>query len=96
MKMDIRVSGVYDAYKVYNTNGTGKASRVSAAKTDRDDFAISLQAEDYNKVRRALSNVPDIRSAQVEATRARIETGNYQVAPADIAAQIVQAMDEIE
>ena len=90
--MDIRVTGAISAYQVYNTNKNDKTRKTSATGNDsgRDAFTLSMQAEDYQQVRNALTQVPDVRTDRVDVIRQRIEAGQYNVSAAAVADRILQ------
>ena len=96
--MDIRVSGAYSAYKIYEQSGTNKALKTTAGKSvdGKDNYVISQQAEDYQKVRKALAATPDVRLERVQVVREKVEAGTYSVPPADIAARMLRIADENE
>lgn len=95
--MDMRVANIYNVYGAYNAknaSGTKKADYAGKADENKDSFTLSLKAEDYQTVRKALADVPDIRSDRVEAIKARIEANSYHVSAGDIAAKMLKGLDE--
>lgn len=95
--MDIRVANTYNAYSVFNaknTPGAKKAERTAKAGENRDQFTLSGAAGDYQTVRKALAGIPDIRSDKVNAIKARIEANTYHVDAGDVAAKMLNGIDE--
>ena len=89
--MDMRVSNAYSAYKIYSSSGSKPHHKVGSANLEkRDAFTLSVQAEDYQQVRNTLAQLPDIRQDQVNAIRARIESGQYNIGATAIADKIIQ------
>ena len=95
--MDLRVSNAYGAFSVYSVNNAHSASKVERTnKTgkSKDVFSLSTQAEDYQAVRKALANVPDVRTDRINQIKSRIDSGEYQVTAFDIASKILQGLDD--
>lgn len=89
--MSIRVDNVYSAYKTYNTSGAGRQRRTETADGEiRDNFTLSVQAEDYRIARQAVSRLPDVRQERVEALQTQIASGRYTVSSAMVADKILQ------
>jgi negative regulator of flagellin synthesis FlgM len=90
--MDIKVSSVYNAYNIHNTNSIpGQKKPGGADKTEaKDSFTLSHKAEEYQAVRKALAQVPDIREEKIARLQSSVDSGSYHVPAADIAAKIFQ------
>lgn len=89
--MSMRVDNVYSAYKLYNTNGSGRQRAAdSSSGQNQDTFTISVQAEDYQLARQAVSRMPDVRWDKVEAVQSQIASGEYTVSPAMVADKILK------
>ena len=87
----MRVDNVYSAYKPYNASGAGRQRRANAPDGQiRDTFSLSVQAEDYQLARRAVSRLPDVRQDKVDALQSQIAAGQYSVSPAMVADKILQ------
>ena len=86
----MRVDSAYSAYKLYNTNGAGRPRRNNViGGQSQDSFSLSVQAEDYQLARRAVSQVPDVRSERVDMLQSRIASGRYSVSAAMVADKIL-------
>jgi len=90
--MDMRVSNAYSTYKIYSNSGSQRPNKAgfSADTVNRDAFTLSGQAEDYQNIRSALSQIPDVRQDQVNSIQARIESGHYNISATAIADKILQ------
>ena len=89
----MRVDSVYSTYKLYNTSGAGRQRRSSPAGTQsQDTISLSMQAEDYQMARRAVSrlNEPEIRQDRVKDLQSQIASGQYSVSAAMVADKILQ------
>ena len=85
------INNVYEAYKTYNVNGAGRQRRAETAeKRSQDTFSLSVQAEDYQLARKAVSNLPDIRQEKVSSLQSQITNGSYTVSAAMVADRILQ------
>jgi negative regulator of flagellin synthesis FlgM len=92
--VSMRVDNTYSAYKIFSgTNQQNRHTRAEdRAARGHDVFTLSVQAEDYQLARRALSQVPDVRAERVEALRNNIESGLYTVSAAMVAEKILQEL----
>ena len=87
----MRVDNVYSAYKLYNTNGNGRNRKASAiGGQSQDTFTLSVQAEDFQLARRAVSRMPDVRNERIEAVQSQIASGQYSVSASMVADKILQ------
>ena len=94
--MDFKINNVYGTYKVYRANDSLKAHKTDnthGALSFRDAFTLSVQAEDYQHIRKTLSGVPDVRMDRVHALRAKIEDGQYAISASAVAEKILQAYE---
>ena len=79
---------VYDVLKAEEINGVSPAvrtERVGRAEEKKDMVALSNASKDYQAVKKALAQVPDVRQEKADAIKSRIDGGTYDVRPADIA-----------
>lgn len=79
-----KISGVYGAQK--NISRIGKTGSVAAK---RDVLSISEEAKDFQTVRKALKDVPDIREEKVRDVLRSLESGSYNVSGCDVANKII-------
>ena len=87
----MRVDSTYNAYKIFNATDNNRLHKASNAKQNsKDTFTLSLQAEDYQVARKAVSQVPDTRSERVNAIKSQIESGQYFINASAIADKILQ------
>ena len=90
--MDMRISSAYSAYSLQPTRNTTNAPRTERARIDTDRVSISTQAEDYQAVRRAVANTPDVRDDLVSSIRQMLDAGTYNVSASDVASRIFQGI----
>ena len=89
--MDVKIASVLNTYNVYNNNNpSGKKINQSDRNEAKDTFSLSAQAGDYQTVRKALAQAPDIREDKVAALSAKVSSGTYSVNANDIAAKMFQ------
>ena len=87
----MRVDNIFNAYKVYNTNGNPRQRRAgSVVGQNQDGFSLSVKAEDYKVARKAVSAISEVRQDRVDDIRARIESGQYNVSASMVAEKILQ------
>lgn len=71
-------------HKVYATDGK---RQTSASGTDQ--FVLSSRAADMQRAKDAISSLPPVRPEVVEAARASVLNGDYQISSSDIADSIL-------
>ena len=81
------VYGVYDAHNRQNVKKTGLSVKPDSGK---DAFSLSAQAEDFQAVRKAFANIPDVRADKVVQMKKAFDTGVYAVISSDIADKILE------
>jgi len=90
--MDIKLTGALNVYKVNSAEGTaGVKAVINAKKADegRDVFTMSTQAEDYRLAYAAVMEAPEVRSAVVNAIKAKIESGLYDFSAVETAKKMI-------
>jgi len=92
--MDVRISSVYSAYKAYptrsaSTNAPGQRSRAGVT----DSVSLSTEGSEFNTARRAVSELPEVRSERVNQLRTQLQSGTYQVNAQDVAARIFSSVE---
>ena len=90
--MDMRINGVLNAYDTFSAakDAVKKEEQAKSAKVDNNLFSVSPEGKEYNAIRKAVANVPDIREAKVADIKARMENGTYNVSSADVARKILE------
>ncbi len=73
------------------------SSRALDAGSKADGIQLSPRAQEVLELRRALNDLPDIRSERVDSIRAKREAGTYDVSAEDVAEKIMSriVIDEI-
>lgn len=69
--------------------GTRKAARENN-QSETDNVNLSSKARQYQKIKKAAMEAPDIRREKVDSIRKEIEAGTYNVRGEKVAARIVQ------
>lgn len=90
--MDMRVNGMLNAYDTFSAakDAVKKEGQARTAKADSNLFSVSPEGKEYNAIRKAVANVPDVRETKVADIKARIENGTYNVSSADVARKILE------
>jgi len=92
----MKVSGirnpVSEIIQQYQTNGQtnsepDKQAGVNALQEEK--VSLSTKGRDIQQARKALDNLPDLRTEKVEDLRNRIEQGTYHVNGEDIAEKMI-------
>ena len=86
--MDMRITGVLNAYSVQKGRGTTQATRAEKERANTDKVSLSATAGDYQAARNAVANTPDIRESLVSRIQEMLDAGTYRVSPQDVAASI--------
>ncbi|MCI5502392.1 MAG: flagellar biosynthesis anti-sigma factor FlgM [Lachnospiraceae bacterium] len=90
----MRIDALNQVSRVYEANKTKKVSKNS--ETDkRDQFEISQSAKDYQTVKKALSQTPDIREDKVAEIKSAMNSGTYNVSAQEIADKMVSKYFDI-
>jgi len=85
--MDLRISGVYNAYNAYPVKKVAPPA-ARKGKDGGDSVSVSPTANEYHVAHKAISELPDVRAAQVSQLQARLQAGTYHVTGAEVAAKI--------
>lgn len=67
------------------TKKSKEARKTAAVSTDSDRVELSAGSMDVQKIQEVLQQTPDVRTEQVEALKARVDSGEYQVEPQQVA-----------
>lgn len=87
------VSKASRLYGVYEAPAANAKQRSSRAEEKKDMVTLSTQAKDYQTVKRALSDIPDVRADKINALKAKIDNGTYDVQASDVADKIFSQLD---
>lgn len=82
-----QVYGNQPVKQKYNSNQAGASSTL-------DQVSFSSVGKDMQIAKNALSSVPDVRQDKVDALRASIANGTYQVSAESFADKLMAAYDE--
>jgi len=92
--MGIEFHKIGRIFNISNNNKVSPKREVEEANkiNKKDEVKISREAMDFQIVSKAVKTIkelPDVRQDKVEALRARIETGNYNIEGREIAEKMV-------
>ncbi len=71
-------------------SGDGNAAKAAKAEKARDGVEITETATRLKAIETKLAHIPDVDQARVEATRQRIESGEYRPDAARIAERLMR------
>jgi len=88
--MITNVSGVLKTYEVFKPDEKHLTAKSGKHEDLKDTVAISDKAQDYQNVRTALSNAPDVREDVVAAVRQKYASGKNIATASDIAEKLIE------
>ncbi|MCL2204241.1 MAG: flagellar biosynthesis anti-sigma factor FlgM [Defluviitaleaceae bacterium] len=91
--MDMRISGTLNAYANYSVRRNNTPVTKGRNQSTTDSVSVSAQAHEFSVARKAIHELPDVRSAQVSQIQARLQSGTYSVSASDVAARIFSAAE---
>lgn len=83
------VSGVLKTYEIYKTDERPQPQKANKPDEHKDTVAISGRAKDYQSVRSALQNIPDVRDELVSAVKIKYESKASPVSDSEIADKLI-------
>ena len=69
-----------------------KISKTEGTAPKRDVVSISSQAKDYQTIKKALRDIPDIRTDKVAELSDRYEAGKYDVKGSEVVDKIMKSI----
>lgn len=90
----MRIDALNQVSHLYQANKTKKISKSSETEK-KDQLEISQSAKDYQTVKNALSQTPDIREDKVAEIKNAMNTGTYNVSAQEIADKMVSKYFDI-
>ena len=94
--MDMKITGVYNAFSAYqvkNSQGNPRKVEHNGHVPHKDTFTLSMQAEDFQAVRKAPTLIPETREGLVNHIRDKVAEGTYDINANAIAAKIFQGLE---
>ncbi len=82
-----KITGVYDKQK-----NIGRIDKTSSVNGKKDVVSISSQAKDFQTVKKALKDIPDVRQDKINEIAGRYESGQYNIEGKDIADNILRTV----
>lgn len=89
---DHKPPGSVDVFRLQKSGEKNKSARLSGKPDSTDKVDLSVTAKELGDLMSAVNRLPDVRIEKVAGIRARIDSGTYDVDPAEIARKMV---DEI-
>ena len=83
------ITGVLKTYEIYRSEEKQRLERPGRAGEQKDTVAISGRAMDYQNVRLALQNIPDVRDEIVSAVKKKYESAQNAVTDYEIADKLI-------
>jgi negative regulator of flagellin synthesis FlgM len=77
----------YQKSEPIRSEGDKPASGGATIAIERVD--LSTKAQEYQRIRQILDQVPDVREGKIQELKARIESGNYTVDAGKVATKIL-------
>ena len=72
-----------------NRGGAEAAKQATGGIVAEEKVSLSSTARDFQKIEKAIDALPDVREEKVQALKAQIETGTYEVNGEKIAEKMV-------
>lgn len=84
----MKINGINKVYETYKSQITSNIEKTKKT-TEKDQVNLSENAKDFSTIYRMLSDVPEVRTQKVEEIKESMDSGNYHVTAADVAAKIL-------
>lgn len=91
----MRIDAFNQINQIYKTTDTAQVRNVSKASAG-DRLEISQTGRDYQIAKKALETVPDVRQDKIDAVKARIDSGNYDVSADDFANKLLESFRKLD
>ncbi len=90
----MRIDAYNQISQIYKMSDTKKSKNMQKA-SGTDQITISRVGAEYNLVRQALKNVPDVREELVSDIKKRITEGTYDVSGDSFADKLISRFNEL-
>lgn len=91
----MRIDAFNQINHIYKATETTQVRNVSKASAT-DKLEISQTGRDYQIAKKALETVPDVRQDKIDAVKARIDSGNYDVSADDFANKLLESFRKLD
>lgn len=88
----MRINKTDNLFQIYNKNQGVKKVRTDKGPGDADQLKISDVAIDFQYALQKLKSVEDIRMEKVDAIKAQIQAGTYEISGKKIAEKMVESI----
>ena len=86
----MRINGVNNIDQVYKAKKTNKAYNTQGVESSKDVVTLSNFAKDLSVAKKAVNQTPDVRMDRVNALKAQIESGEYNISASQIAEKMLE------
>ena len=86
----MRINKTDNVFQVYNKNQGVKKLNLEKMPKDGDQIKISDEAIDFQYALKKLKGVEEIRTEKVEAIKAQIQAGTYEISGEKIAEKMLE------
>ena len=86
----MRINKTDNVFQIYNKNQGVKKVNVEKTAKDGDQIKISDEAIDFQHALKKLKDVEEIRTEKVEAIKAQIQAGTYEISGEKIAEKMLE------
>ncbi len=85
----MRINNMSNVGSLYNTTKTKKAYKQSGNAGIKDSVSLSSFAKELSVAKKAVDTTPDVRQEKVQAIKAQIKEGTYNVEAEQVAEKIL-------
>ena len=88
----MRITGINSLQGISRPTDVARNAKGKVAQTRKDAFTPSAIATDFNIARRAIVAAPEVRTDKIDNIINRINSGEYNISAADLAAKILDQL----
>lgn len=92
----MRIEAYNQVAQIYQGSKTANKQKSSGAAAGRDNVTISQAGYDYQIVKKAVADTPDVREDKVAQLKAKIESGSYKVDAGDFASKLLEKYNALQ
>lgn len=92
----MRIEAYNQVAQVYQSGKMAGKPKSGGAPAGRDHVTISQAGYDYQIVKKAVAEAPDIREDKVASLKARIDSGSYKVSAGDFASKLLEKYNALQ
>lgn len=92
----MRIEAYNQVAQIYQGSKAANKQKSGGAFAGRDNVTISQAGYDYQVVKKAVAEVPDIREDKVAQLKAKIDSGSYKVSAGDFASKLLEKYNALQ